>query len=88
MAPRTWKVRSSGPPPQVDIAPHLAAYHRRVPDDVGREESEAESADTETPVVVEADTVRLAAFSDAVMAVIMTIMAFQLHPPGGRPSRT
>jgi uncharacterized membrane protein len=45
-------------------------------DDVGREKREADE-----PVVVEADTVRLAAFSDAVMAVIMTIMAFQLHAP-------
>jgi uncharacterized membrane protein len=52
-------------------------------DDVGSEESEAERADLDEPVVVEADTVRLAAFSDAVMAVIMTIMAFQLHAPEG-----
>jgi uncharacterized membrane protein len=50
-------------------------------DEVGREEPE--SVDQDEPVAVEADTVRLAAFSDAVMAVIMTIMAFQLHAPEG-----
>jgi uncharacterized membrane protein len=55
-----------------------------VPDeDEGREERVVESADADDRVVVEADTVRLAAFSDAVMAVIMTIMAFQLHVPKG-----
>ena len=51
--------------------------------DLDRGESEAESPDAEEPAVVEADTMRLAAFSDAVMAVIITIMAFQLHAPDG-----
>jgi uncharacterized membrane protein len=46
-------------------------------------DEEGESVDQDEPVVVEADTERLAAFSDAVMAVIMTIMAFQLHAPVG-----
>jgi uncharacterized membrane protein len=52
-------------------------------DDVGRDESETERADPDELIAVEADTARLAAFSDAVMAVIMTIMAFQLHAPDG-----
>jgi uncharacterized membrane protein len=40
------------------------------------------SAETEPPEPVTEGTGRLEAFSDAVMAVIITILALGLHPPG------